>query len=175
MNVVIANRQRVKKIDSRLLKEIVSAILAELKIKNAEIEINLLGAKEMAALNETFLNHQGSTDVITFDYADKVAQASRLSGESLERKVRRRDACATLNGEIFISVDDAIAQAKQFKTSWQSEIVRYVVHGILHLFGYDDLKPQLRRKMKRAENLLVRKLAKKFSLAQIGGGSKLRA
>ncbi len=159
MNIVIANRQRVKKIDARLLKEITAAILAELKIEHCELEINLLGAKEMAALNETFLNHEGSTDVITFDYSE---------GKKLRKNVG-------VAGEIFISVDDAIAQAKEFKTNWQTEIVRYIAHGILHLLGHDDLKPQLRRKMKREENLLVRKLARKFSLAQIGGGSKLRS
>lgn len=159
MNIVIANRQRVKKIDSRLLKEIAAAILAELEIAHCELEINLLGAREMAALNETFLNHEGSTDVITFDYSE---------GKKLRKNVG-------VAGEIFISVDDAIAQAKEFKTDWQSEIARYVVHGILHLLGYDDLKPQLRRKMKREENLLMRGISKKFSLAQIGGGSKLRA
>jgi probable rRNA maturation factor len=72
-------------------------------------------------------------------------------------------------------VDEAVAQAKIFKTSGPSEIIRYLVHGILHLLGHDDLKTNSRRKMKRAENRLVKLLAKKFSLAQIGGGSKLRA
>ena len=80
-----------------------------------------------------------------------------------------------MHGEFFICVDEAVSQAKNFKTNWPSEIVRYIVHGVLHLIGHDDLKQDLRRKMKRAENLLLRKLAKKFSLAQIGGGSKLRA
>ncbi|HEY3931052.1 MAG TPA: rRNA maturation RNase YbeY [Verrucomicrobiae bacterium] len=159
LTIIIANRQRVKKIDSRLLKEIASAILAELEIEHCELEINLLGTREMAAINETFLGHEGSTDVITFDYSE---------GKKLRRNVG-------VSGEIFISVDDAIAQAKKFKTKWQSEIVRYIVHGILHLLGHDDLKPQLRSKMKREENLLLRKLSKKFPLAEIGGGSKLRA
>jgi probable rRNA maturation factor len=159
MNIVIANRQRAEKINAWLLKEIVAAILAELEIGHCELEINLLGAKEMAALNEAFLQHAGSTDVITFDYSE---------GKKLRKDVG-------VAGEIFISIDDAIAQAKEFKTNWQSEIARYIVHGILHLLGHDDLKSPSRRKMKREENLLVRKLSKKFSLAQIGGGSKLRA
>ena len=66
-------------------------------------------------------------------------------------------------------------QAKKFKTSWQSELVRYVVHGVLHLLGHDDLKPDLRRKMKREENRLVRLLAKRFSLAQLARTVKIRA
>jgi ssRNA-specific RNase YbeY (16S rRNA maturation enzyme) len=64
-------------------------------------------------------------------------------------------------------VDVALSQAKEFKSSWQAEVVRYLVHGVLHLLGHDDLKPHLRRKMKREENRLVRKLTKKISLAQI--------
>jgi rRNA maturation RNase YbeY len=81
----------------------------------------------------------------------------------------------TLHGELFICVDEAVLQAKNFKTSWQSEIVRYVVHGVLHLLGHDDLKPGLRRKMKREENRLVRLLARRFSLAQRSGAVKLGA
>jgi probable rRNA maturation factor len=159
MTIVISNRQRTKKINLRLLKQIAQALLVELKIENAELGINLVAAREMTLINETFLKHEGSTDVITFDYGGGAHGVTR----------------PTLHGEIFICVDEAIVYAKEFKTNWQSEIVRYIVHGVLHLLGHDDLKPDSRRKMKRVENLLLRKLSKKFSLAQIGGGSKLRA
>ena len=161
MNVVIANRQRVKKINSRLLKQIIGELFAELKITEAELGINLVAAREMALVNETFLQHAGSTDVITFDHAEK------RKAESGKRK--------QLHGELFICVDDATIQAKEFKTSWQSEVVRYTVHGILHLLGYDDLKSHLRRVMKREENRLLRLLAKRFSLAQLARPAKLKA
>ncbi|HEU6449006.1 MAG TPA: rRNA maturation RNase YbeY [Verrucomicrobiae bacterium] len=128
----------------RLLKQIAVAAVAELKIVEAEIEINLVSAEKMAEINWQFLKHEGSTDVITFDYSR-----------------------SNLSGEIFICIDDAIAQAKRFKTSWQSEIARYLVHGILHLAGYDDLRADLRRKMKREENASMRALSKRFSLAEI--------
>jgi probable rRNA maturation factor len=174
MNIVIANRQRAKKINTRLLKHIVSGLFAELKITEAELGINFVSAKEMTKVNWEFLRHEGSTDVITFDHRKVVGQASCLS--SSKNKHDRQDACpTTLHGELFICVDEAVLQAKQFGTSWQSEIVRYIVHGVLHLLGHDDLKPSLRRKMKREENRLVRLLEEKFSLAQIGGASKLRA
>jgi probable rRNA maturation factor len=151
MNILIANRQRTKRIDARFLEEITTSVLADLGIRHCELEINLLGATGMAALNETFLQHEGSTDVITFDYS--------------EGKKQRQD--VGIAGEIFISVDDAIAQAREFKTRWPSEVARYVIHGILHLLGHDDLRPALRRKMKREENRLMRRMEKKFSLAQI--------
>ena len=153
MNITIANRQRTKKVNTRLLKQIAGELLAELKIAEADFGIALVSDKEMAQVNWQFLQHEGATDVITFDH------------ESTRTK---------LHGELFICVDVAVTQAKEFKSSWQSELVRYVVHGVLHLLGYDDLKPALRRKMKREENRLVRLLEKRFSLAQLSGAAKLR-
>jgi rRNA maturation RNase YbeY len=89
----------------------------------------------MARVNWRFLQHEGSTDVITFDY-----------GSTAER----------LHGECFICVADAVTQAEAFGTTWSDEVVRYVIHAILHLRGYDDLKPDVRRIMKREENRWVR-------------------
>ena len=100
MNVVIANRQWTKKINTRLLKQIANGLLAELKISEAKLGINLVAAPEMTLVNETFLKHTGSTDVITFDYADKTEGT-------------------ILAGELFICVDEAIVHAKKFKTKWQ--------------------------------------------------------
>ncbi|HTB82676.1 MAG TPA: rRNA maturation RNase YbeY [Candidatus Sulfotelmatobacter sp.] len=161
MNVVITNRQRAKKIDARLLKEIVAGLFAELKIEEAEIGINLVGAREMALVNETFLQHEGSTDVITFDHRDSKSKIQNPKSE--------------IYGELFICIDDAMVQAREFGTSWQAEITRYIVHGVLHLLGYDDLKPHLRRKMKHQENRLMRRIADKFTLAQIAMRPKISA
>ncbi len=170
MNVVIANRQRTKKINTPLFKQIVGGLFEELKITEGELGINLVGAKEMAKVNWNFLRHEGSTDVITFDHADGSGECSSLPADGAHGVTR-----STLHGELFICVDEAVFQAKQFGTSWQLEILRYVVHGVLHLRGHDDLQPALRRKMKRTENRLVRVLAKRFSLAQLSGAAKLGA
>jgi probable rRNA maturation factor len=154
MNIVIVNRQRTRKINLRLLKAITEALLADLKIAEAEFGISLVAAREMTLVNEAFLRHEGSTDVITFDYSE------------LEKRKQ-------LHGELFICVDEAVLQAKKFRTAWQSEIARYIVHGILHLLGHDDLHAVARRRMKREENRRLAGLSEKFSLAQIGGASKL--
>lgn len=159
MNVIIANRQRTKKINARRLKEIVRAVFDELNITEAELGIHLVGAKEMARVNWEYLQHEGATDVITFDHAEK------RKAESRKRKF--------IHGELFICVDVAVKQAKEFKSSWQAEVVRYIVHGVLHLLGFDDLKPQMRRKMKREENRLVRRLAGKFSFAELSRSVKM--
>jgi len=148
--VIIVSRQRTRKINARLLRQIVAALMAELEIGGAELGISLVGAGEMAAVNRQFLRHSGSTDVITFDHRD-------ASGEDRP----------ALHGELFVCVDDAVAQAKQFGASWQSEITRYVIHGVLHLLGHDDRRAAARRAMRRAENRLLRRLAKKFPLARL--------
>lgn len=162
MNIVIANRQRTRKINSRLLKEITEALLADLEIEEVELGVNLVAAREMTLINETFLRHEGSTDVITFDYIDDGRAGSPLPADGAHGVSR-----PTLHGEIFICVDEAVLQAKKFRTSWQSEIIRYLVHGVLHLLGHDDRLAAARRRMKREENRLVRWLAKEFPRDQI--------
>src|SRR5258708_31386148 len=99
----------------------------------------------MALVNETFLQHEGSTDVITFDHRNCEL---RVAGCELE-----------IHGELFVCMADAIAQAKAFKTTWQSEVVRYIVHGVLHLLVQNDPRAAARRKMKRDWDHRLRALA----------------
>lgn len=153
-NITSANRQRSRPVDLRAIRPIVETLLGELLgIKTADLEVSLFDALDMARLNETFLHHAGSTDVITFDYSEPGTRNS-------EQQTR-------LHGEIFICVDEAIRQARRFRTTWQSEIVRYLVHGVLHLTGYDDQRAADRRKMKREENRLLRSLASRFPLSRL--------
>ena len=147
--LVLRNRQRVRSVDTPLLHRITRHLLsAHFQLTEFELGLHLVAAKEMAGINEAFLQHQGSTDVITFNHAE---------GEP----------GPALHGEIFICLDDAVAQARQFGTSWPSELVRYVIHGLLHLRGHDDLEPARRQKMKRAENQLLRAVARAFRLDRI--------
>lgn len=170
LTITIADRQRTRKVNLRLLKKIVEALLAELKIQDAELGINLVATGEMTRLNERYLRHAGSTDVITFDYTDDgragcPQPAAKPGAIGTSRP--------TLRGEIFIGVDEAVVQVGRFKTSWQSEVVRYVIHGVLHLTGHDDSGPVERRKMKRLENRLLRQFSRRFSLAQLERPVKL--
>jgi len=149
MTLSLRNRQRTRSIDLRLLRKVTVFLLKEiLNEPQFELGIHFVGADEITRLNETFLQHHGSTDVITFDYKE----AKNENG---------------LHGEIFISVDDAVMQAKEFRTTWQMEVARYIVHGILHLQGQDDLDSASRKKMKRVEERTLKELAKQFSLKQL--------
>jgi probable rRNA maturation factor len=143
------NRQKARAISLAYLRRITVRLLDQVAHSDGyELGIHLVAAPEMTRLNETYLQHAGSTDVITFNYRE-----GKKNGPVL--------------GEIFVCIDDAIKQAKEFRTSWQSETVRYVVHGVLHLLGYDDLKPALRREMKREENRLLNSLSREFDLGRL--------
>lgn len=135
VQVSLSNRQRDRKVDTRALRVLVQQVQAEAG-QSAELGIHLVGARRSAALNQQFLGHEGPTDIITFDH-----------GSTPER----------VCGELFICVAEAVRQAREFGTTWSEEVRRYVIHGILHLRGYDDLEPGARRVMKREENRLVRR------------------
>jgi len=171
MNIVIANRQRKQRVNVRFLRRVVDGLIAELKLADVELGISLVGAREMALVNETFLQHEGATDVITFDHSNSMLPPARRRFQPGFPAVGRKE----IHGELFICVEVAMSQAGEFNTIWQSEVVRYVVHGVLHLLGYDDLQPQWRRVMKREENRLMRRLAAQFSFAELSRSAKLRA
>ena len=65
---------------------------------------------------------------------------------------------------IYISVEDAESNAVQFGVTFSEEILRLLIHGILHLLGFDDKTPELKRKMKTVEN----RLCKKYSNSVLG-------
>ena len=149
--LTFANLQRAKTINRQLLRKITETALAELGVTDWNLTFYLVGAKKMAGINEGHMHHEGPTDVITFDYCEHAIRNTQNA----------------LVGEVFICPDVAVTQAREFRTTWQSEIVRYIVHSLLHLCGHDDLKPAARREMKRHENRLVRKLAHQFDFAQV--------
>lgn len=154
----VRNRRSGRAINIKCAREIARAVLEEeLGLRSYELGIQFVSAKKMAEVNWEFLQHEGSTDVITFDYREGYGNAEGAAEfEGLD-----------LAGEIYISVADAEQQSVEFKTTWQEELVRYVVHGILHLRGYDDLNADKRKVMKREENRLVRNLARRFDLRMV--------
>ncbi len=134
--IAIMNRQKDARVNVRRVREWTEAALESMGC-TGELGIHLVGAIEMAEVNWKFLQHEGSTDVITFDH-----------GSTREH----------LHGELYLSVADALLQAAQFNTLWPEELGRYVIHGMLHLQGEDDLEPIARRQMKKRENQLVRQI-----------------
>jgi rRNA maturation RNase YbeY len=151
-DLCLRNRQRTRPVDLRLLRQVINGLFSHLEVRDFDLAVHLVGEREMTRLNETRLRHAGSTDVITFDYGQPGGP---------------------LAGEIFVCVDEALAQAARFRVQWPEELVRYIVHGVLHLRGYDDLRPAPRARMKREESRLLKKLACDFRLSKLVRKSKV--
>jgi probable rRNA maturation factor len=148
----VFNRQKSRKLDTVLFRRLGVHLLEKLiDCPDYELGVHLIGAHEMEELNETFLGHSGSTDVITFDHHEILQDPDK----------------SRLHGELFICVDDAEKQAREFRTTWQSEVARYLAHGILHLMGHDDTRPGPLRAMKREENKMVKELSRCFDLKKL--------
>jgi probable rRNA maturation factor len=101
------------------LKIITAAILKALERSPAELSIALVGDKEMRPLNAKYRKKNKTTDVLSFP-ADNPATAKRV-----------------LLGDVIISVEQARRQAKERNHSLKREMVILLIHGILHLLGYD--------------------------------------
>ena len=134
-NLTVQNSKEYK-IDKREVHRIVSLLKKELMFVVNEMSINIITAEEIHKVNKQFLNHDYSTDIITFNYSEENN---------------------TLETEIFISLDDAYSNAVKYKVSLDNELLRLVIHGCLHLLGYDDKDKNDKVKMKRMENKLVNK------------------
>jgi rRNA maturation RNase YbeY len=148
--LTVRNRHPAIGVNVVWLRRLTRCLLEELLGQRAYVlGLNLVDTAEITALNETYLRHVGTTDVLAFDY-------------------RAGPPAAGLHGEVFVCLDEARRQARRFRVSWQRELVRYVAHGVLHLVGYDDACAAPRRRMKREEDQLLRQLALRFPLEQLG-------
>ncbi len=128
------NKEKNFKIDKRFVHRIVSKLKDDLDFKISSLVINFVTSEQIKEINIKYLNHQYSTDVITFNY----------SGSNTE-----------LDGEIFISVEDANEYAEMYKVTHIEELMRLVIHGVLHLLGYDDMNRKEKVLMKKMENKLL--------------------
>lgn len=116
---------------------LIKSLSENLGFSICSLDINFISAESIEKINSEYLAHHYSTDIITFNYSE------------LSR---------SLDGELFISVDDAIENAKKYNVPVLEEIARLVIHGILHLLGYDDQKRSEKIIMKRQENKLLNTL-----------------
>lgn len=94
------------------------------------INVVFCSDKYLLGLNKRFLNRDYFTDIITFDTSAK----------------------GVISGEIYISIDRVIENAKNLKLSFRSELNRVIIHGILHLLGYDDSTNAQKEEMRIKED-----------------------
>ena len=112
------------------MRRAVQAILREAGIQEAKISLAVVDDAAIVKLHGEFLNDPTPTDVLSF---------------ALERSPQ------VLEGEVVLSADTARANAIHYHCSPQEELLRYVIHGALHLVGYDDTTPRKRAMMRKRE------------------------
>ena len=117
-------------------KRWLKAVIEHLDFKLGNISVVFCSDDYLLSLNKKHLNHNYYTDVITFNYCSN----------------------KTISGDIFVSVDRVRAFSIDTNTSFLSEINRVIVHGVLHLCGFDDKKPDEILRMRKLEDLYLTKL-----------------
>lgn len=109
------------------------------KKKIGEIAYIFCNDEKILEVNNQYLKHNYYTDIITFDYSEGLI----------------------ISGDIFISLDTVKSNAMEFGVSYEHELLRIIIHGILHLCGQDDKTPELRIEMTKKENLALKKYIEK--------------
>ena len=117
----IKNRQKQVEINPHLIRRILKGILAELELKNPEISILLLDDPQIRALNREYREKDKPTDVLSFPMLDETS--GKIQPQLL--------------GDIVISVETAEKQAHNRKSALYKELCILLIHGMLHLLGYD--------------------------------------
>lgn len=115
----------------RRLNNLWLKMVAESEVKKlGNINIIFCSDNYILDVNMKYLQHDYFTDIITFDYCEK----------------------NILSGDLFISVDSVRENSIFFKTEFSDELNRVIVHGLLHLIGYDDHTPDEQKIMREKEN-----------------------
>ena len=124
-------------IDERRLNRWIKAVAADYGFSVGNINYIFCSDERELAVNREFLGHDYYTDVITFDYSTGT----------------------TLNGDIFISLDTVKSNAEMVGVSFDEELRRIIIHGVLHLTGQGDKTPETKIQMTAKENKALEKLS----------------
>lgn len=150
--VEIANNQSALDIDEDFLREVVCTTLKNEEVAAAEISLALVDNATLRDLNKRYLDHDYDTDVLSFllDCEQKTTAAPDQPGEGPRGRGKRID------GEVIVSAEMAAQTAADCGWSGRDEVVLYLVHGLLHLMGYDDRSETETELMRSRERGILR-------------------
>jgi len=137
------------RISAERLRRLIEFVASAEGRKIAAVDLAVVGSAKMASLNRRWTGAAGATDVLSFDLSESGGRARRI--------------CA----QIVVSADAAIRQGPRHGHSPAKELMLYVIHGLLHLTGYDDNAPPAAKKMHARQD----KLLAAFTLAGRRRGS----
>ena len=136
--IAIATPQEVVAVDRKRVREVVRAVLDGEGVADAEISLAFVDNPTIHTLNKRYLDHDEPTDVLSFPLSEPGAKR--------------------LAGELVIGAEVALAQARERGHDVQQELALYVIHGLLHLCGYDDKSDEGAREMRQRERHYLKEL-----------------
>ena len=116
--------------EKRRIKEWLNLVAFEEGSKIQNLNFLIVGDKRMIHFNKTYLNHDYSTDIITFDNSEN----------------------KKISGDIVITIERVKENSKKYKVKLEDELRRVMVHGLLHLLGYDDKNEKEKKRIRKKEN-----------------------
>lgn len=115
--------------NEKLISDWISNIIQSEGYEPGDIVYVFCNDEYLLKLNKEFLNHDTLTDIISFDYSMGTQ----------------------INGEIYISYERVDENSKEFNTTFEEELKRVIIHGILHFCGYKDSSPEQKSSMRQKE------------------------
>lgn len=136
--------------DKKKISSWIKEIIASYGKRVGDINYILADDDYILDINRQYLGHDYYTDIITFD-------TNEYEGESESRK-------DIISGDIFISVDTVRANSEEYKVTFHDELLRVLIHGILHLVGFDDHEENDIAQMRNAENQAINLYKEKYEI-----------
>jgi probable rRNA maturation factor len=137
--ISVLNKQRLVQVSVPLVKKLVAMVLSENGSSDREIGIVLVDDAYIRRLNKRYLRRSGPTDVLSFGFPDPDC------GRVPERML----------GDVVVSAERAFFRAAEFGKDVSEEICLYVIHGVLHLLGFDDERKTPAAEMRREEERML--------------------
>ncbi len=152
IDISIADQQNVLAFDHEFILQVARKTLEIEAVAAATISLAIVDNKAIHTVNRQFLQHDYATDVISFLLEESggtpvgaLTPSSRATGK-------------TIDGELVVSAEYALDVAPDFGTQPQDELALYVIHGLLHLCGYDDLTDEELPIMRARERVVLQSL-----------------
>ncbi len=144
MEIIIKDLQVKVPLNPPQIRKITKTILRHEGIDNAVLSVVFVSYQRIKSLNKKYLARNHATDVLAFDLRDNVPS-----------KPKSRQRPKILVGDIFISTDAALKNAQMYKTTLAQELSLYIIHGLLHLLGFDDHQVIEIKKIRKKEQEIL--------------------